>query len=71
MNPKLLKEMQEELTPVKQQKTIGFDHMQLRSATKISDTSAKKTLVIQPEAPKKRTFRHLTDPEPVESTGTH
>jgi hypothetical protein len=43
--------------------------MLLRSATKTDSTAQKKTLVIQPEAPKKRIYKHLTDPEPIELSG--
>ena len=56
------------MTPVKA-KTNNSEvkMMLLRSANK-SDAPAKKTLVIESDMPKKRTYKHLTNPEPIEQS---
>ncbi len=69
-NSKVTKEILEEteLTP---QKPTNLEKMQLRSSVSKNETSEKKrTLTIQPDLPKKRIYKHLTDPGKAEGAPT-
>ena len=62
-NSKVTKEILEQ-TDFTPQKPTRQEKMQLRSSATKEDSSAKKrTLIIEPDQPKKRTYKHLTDPE--------